>query len=129
MEDIDDVLIRSESQTDTSLSSSTSHADGLGQPGVTTAAALASKSRKGPIHKKGVKSMKAACYADDAKEPELIGECVVSIEEVLKQGEVDGKFGLEHGENILDHPQSGTSSCTRKNTAARSILSSLFIPT
>lgn len=101
MEDVDDVLIRSESQNDTSLSSSTSRADGLYQPGVTTAAALASKSRKGPIHKKGIKSMKAACYADDAKEPELIGECVVDIEEVLKKGEVDGKSGFERGKTFF----------------------------
>jgi hypothetical protein len=90
MEDVDDVLTRSESQPDTSLSSSTSLAPDF-QPGVTTAAALASKSRKGPISKKGEKSMRVACYADDAKEPELIGECVVSIEEVLKKGEVDGE--------------------------------------
>lgn len=35
--------------------------------------------------------MKIACYADDAKEPELIGDCVVSLEDVLKRGEVDGE--------------------------------------
>lgn len=35
--------------------------------------------------------MRVACYADDAKEPELIGECVVGIDEVLKKGEVDGE--------------------------------------
>ena len=93
MDDVDDVLVRSDSQPDTSLSSSTSNS-GIAdvQPGVTTAAALASKSRKGPITKKGVKSMRAACYADDAKEPELIGECVISIEDVLKKGEVDGEI-------------------------------------
>lgn len=38
--------------------------------------------------------MKVACYADDAKEPELIGEVVVPIDEVLKKGEVDGAFDL-----------------------------------
>jgi hypothetical protein len=83
-EDLDDVLIRSDSQSD-SLNSSTSDA-----PGVTTAAALASKSRKGPISRKGGKSMRLACFADDAKEPELIGECIIGIDEVLKKGEVDG---------------------------------------
>jgi hypothetical protein len=36
--------------------------------------------------------MKVACYADDAKEPELIGEVVVPIEEALKKGEVDGEW-------------------------------------
>ena len=35
-----------------------------------------------------------ACYADDAKEPELIGEVTVPIDEVLKQGEVDGEHWL-----------------------------------
>jgi hypothetical protein len=59
--------------------------------GSVTAQALASKSRKGPIGKKGGKSMKVACYADDAKEPELIGEVTVPIDEVLKAGEVDGE--------------------------------------
>jgi hypothetical protein len=79
-------LIRSESQSE-SLNASMSDA-----PGVTTAAALASKSRKGPISRKGGKSMRVACYADDAKEPELIGECVVAIDEVLRKGEVDGEL-------------------------------------
>jgi len=34
--------------------------------------------------------MKVACFADDAKEPDLIGEVTVPIDEVLKLGEVDG---------------------------------------
>lgn len=55
-----------------------------------TAQALANKSRKGPINKKGGKALRVACFADDAKEPDLIGEVVVPIDEVLKQGEVDG---------------------------------------
>jgi hypothetical protein len=59
--------------------------------GSVTAQALANKSRKGPIGKKGGKSMKVACFADDAKEPELIGEVTVLIDEVLKLGEVDGE--------------------------------------
>ncbi|GFZ50821.1 hypothetical protein JCM24511_08579 [Saitozyma sp. JCM 24511] len=104
LEDADDILTRSDSRGNTSLSSSTSQPsvsvsgsslsssttkDTPPAPGVITAGALASKSRKGPIHKKGGKSMKVACYADDAKEPELIGEVVVPIEEALKKGEVD----------------------------------------
>lgn len=36
--------------------------------------------------------MRVACYADDAKEPELIGEVSVPIDDVLKQGEVDGEL-------------------------------------
>lgn len=105
LEDADDILTRSDSRGNNSLSSSTSQPsvsvsslssstagkDTPPAPGVITAGALASKSRKGPIHKKGGKSMKVACYADDAKEPELIGEVVVPIEEALKKGEVDGE--------------------------------------
>lgn len=102
MEDVDDVLVRSDSAHDTSLSSSTSQSvvpPKEDQPGYVTPAALASKSRKGPLDKKGGKSLKLAVYADDPKEPELIGEVVVSIDEVLKAGEEDGPFryGLVFG--------------------------------
>ena len=110
-EDTDDLLIRSESQQfdslsskHTSLSSHTNPSHPTPPPkdgtpsaslnsslsGSVTAQALASKSRKVPIGKKGGKSMKVACFADDAKEPELIGEVTVPIDEVLKLGEVDG---------------------------------------
>lgn len=58
---------------------------------MTTAAALANKSRKGPVKKAGRK-LNVACYADDAKEPDLIGECAVDIDEVLRKGEVDGEL-------------------------------------
>lgn len=92
MEDTDDVLARSQSTSDNLASSTTSSSLGVDSPaGVTTAQALATKSRKGPIGKKGQKSLKLACYADDAKEPEMIGECAVPIEDVLKKGEVDGR--------------------------------------
>lgn len=40
---------------------------------------------------KGGKSMKLACYADDLREPELIGECDVDLSEVLTKGETDGE--------------------------------------
>lgn len=59
--------------------------------GSVTAQALANKSRKGPINKKGGKALRVACFADDAKEPDLIGEVTVPIDDVLKQGEVDGE--------------------------------------
>ncbi|ORY35735.1 hypothetical protein BCR39DRAFT_511825 [Naematelia encephala] len=103
MEDVDDILTRSDSQTDTSLSLSTSTSQVGGslkdsQSGAVTPAALANKSRKGPIHKKGGKSMRVSCFADDAKEPELIGECVVDIEEALKKGEVDEWYEFLHKE-------------------------------
>lgn len=36
--------------------------------------------------------MVVACYADDPKEPELIGETIVDLTEVLTKGETDGMF-------------------------------------
>lgn len=89
--------------------------------GSVTAQSLANKSRKGPINKKGGKSMKVACYADDAKEPELIGECTVPIDEVLKQGEVDGE-SLATLISLIQSadPQSGTNSASKTNTAVKS---------
>ena len=101
MEDLEEVLARSESINALNMSTS-SVASGPGVPakdpslqGVTTAAALASKSRKGPLGKdkdKASKKMVVTCYADDMKEPDLIGECVVPIDEVLRKGEVDGEY-------------------------------------
>ncbi|KAK4689162.1 hypothetical protein P7C73_g936, partial [Tremellales sp. Uapishka_1] len=98
IEDVEDVLSRSESQTDASLTSTASNppVSSKDAPGVITAAALASKSRK-PA-KKGGKAMRVACYADDAKEPELIGECVVNVDEVLKKGEVDEWYEFQYKE-------------------------------
>lgn len=100
-EDLEEILARSDSSADTSLSSSTSQpsvpAKDGSVSGVTTAAALASRSRKGPIAKNAGKKLNVACYADDAKEPELIGECAVLIDEVLKKGEVDGEYQDPHG--------------------------------
>jgi hypothetical protein len=93
---MDEVLARSDSSADTSLSSSTSQpalpAKDGSISGITTAAALANKSRKGPVKKHVGKKLNVACYADDAKEPELIGECAVLIDDVLKKGEVDGEL-------------------------------------
>lgn len=45
---------------------------------------------------KGGKMMKVACYADDAKEPEMIGETDVDLTEVLTKGETDEWFTLNH---------------------------------
>lgn len=67
------------------------------EPGVVTPATLASNARKSaantPKKKKVSKSMTISCYADDPKEPELIGEVVVVLDEALKKGEVDGECG------------------------------------
>jgi hypothetical protein len=107
-EDLDDILLRSESLPDSlnsSLSSKPLPPPGQPadppMPGAITSAALASKSRKGPIGKKGGKSMRVTCYADDAKEPELIGEVAVNIDDVLKNGEVDGELSLSGAVTLL----------------------------
>lgn len=36
------------------------------------------------------KFMRVACYADDPKEPDLIGEVTIDLTEALTKGEVDG---------------------------------------
>lgn len=45
--------------------------------------------------KKGVvkKIMNMSCYADDPREPDLIGEASVDLTEALTKGEIDGEFG------------------------------------
>ncbi|KAF8205143.1 hypothetical protein BJ912DRAFT_940451 [Pholiota molesta] len=43
---------------------------------------------------KGGKSMKVACYADDPREPDLIGDVDVDLTEVLTKGETDEWFTL-----------------------------------
>ncbi|KAH6915260.1 calcineurin temperature suppressor Cts1 [Coprinopsis sp. MPI-PUGE-AT-0042] len=45
---------------------------------------------------KGGTFMKLACYADDAREPDLIGEANVDLTEVLTKGETDEWFNLNH---------------------------------
>lgn len=43
---------------------------------------------------KGGKIMRLACYADDPREPDLIGETEVDLTEVLTKGETDGNPSL-----------------------------------
>lgn len=38
--------------------------------------------------------MKVACYADDPREPDLIGDVEVDLTEVLTKGETDGAFNI-----------------------------------
>ena len=40
---------------------------------------------------KGGKGMGLLCYADDPREPDLIGETIVDLTEVLTKGETDGE--------------------------------------
>ena len=43
---------------------------------------------------KGGTSMKIQCFADDPREPDLIGETMVDLTEVLTKGETDGMYRL-----------------------------------
>ncbi|QRW19466.1 C2 domain-containing protein [Rhizoctonia solani] len=45
---------------------------------------------------KGGKSMRVSCYADDPREPDLIGETQVDLTEALTKGEVDEWFTLQN---------------------------------
>ncbi|KAK7470857.1 hypothetical protein VKT23_002273 [Stygiomarasmius scandens] len=52
------------------------------------------KGGKGPQKIKGGKTMKLACYADDIREPDFIGETSVDLREVLTKGESDEWYTL-----------------------------------
>lgn len=40
--------------------------------------------------------MAIACFADDPREPDLIGEAIVDLTEVLTKGETDGTYICAH---------------------------------
>lgn len=52
---------------------------------------LPPKDDREPKKIKGGKIMKLSCFADDAREPDLIGEADVDLTEVLTKGETDGQ--------------------------------------
>lgn len=60
--------------------------------GKNTPPPLPPKNSKGPRKIKGGTSMKLQCFADDPREPDLIGETMVDLTEVLTKGETDGAF-------------------------------------
>lgn len=53
---------------------------------------LPPKNGKGPKRILGGTLMKLQCFADDPREPDLIGETMVDLTEVLTKGETDGEF-------------------------------------
>lgn len=57
--------------------------------------ALPPKNGKGPRNIKGGNAMKLQCFADDPRDPELIGETSVDLTEALTKGETDGAFMLD----------------------------------
>ncbi|GLB33617.1 putative protein kinase C conserved region 2 (CalB) containing protein [Lyophyllum shimeji] len=52
------------------------------------------KETKGPKKIKGGRTMKIACFADDPREPDFIGDADVDLTEVLTKGETDEWFTL-----------------------------------
>lgn len=55
---------------------------------------LPPKKSRTPKNIKGGTSMRLQCYADDPREPDLIGEAMVDLTEVLTKGETDGMLRL-----------------------------------
>ena len=66
--------------------------DGFGRPGDEDGSPppLPPKNSKGPPSIAGGMFMKIACFAEDARDPTLIGETSVDLTEVLTKGETDG---------------------------------------
>ena len=54
------------------------------------------KKDNGPPKIKGGRFMGVACYAEDLREPDLIGETRVDLTEVLTKGETDGEQAYAH---------------------------------
>lgn len=46
--------------------------------------------------------MRLLCYADDPREPELIGETQVDLSEALSKGETDGELLVEYISSVSD---------------------------
>lgn len=64
--------------------------DGLSASAPGTPPPLPPKDARSPKKIQGGNAMKIACYADDPREPDLIGETEVDLTEVLTKGETDG---------------------------------------
>lgn len=56
---------------------------------------LPPKDNTPPKKIRGGKNMKLSCFADDPREPDLIGEADVDLTEVLTRGETDGMYVFE----------------------------------
>lgn len=64
------------------------------------------KKEKGIMNIKGGKFMGLACYAEDLREPDLIGETKVDLTEVLTKGETDGESYCYASKWQLNHSPS-----------------------
>lgn len=47
-----------------------------------------------PVASNGKKVLRLACYADDVKDPKLVGEGTLELDEIIKKGTFDGEFEL-----------------------------------
>lgn len=102
LEDTEDILVRTGSR---------SGEDDLPPP-------VPSKESELKFNKK--RKMRLSCYADDPREPELIGEIAINLEDVLKKGETDGTPRCSNVRSRSLHPlQNGTPSPIRKGIAGR----------
>lgn len=101
-EDVEDVLARRKegsagggADTPDSASPAGTIKAGSGSGSGSKATATSSIASATPLRKAagggGKKILKVACYADDNKEPEFIGEGLVDLTGVLKTGEFDGE--------------------------------------
>jgi hypothetical protein len=61
---------------------------------------------------KGGKTMRLLCYADDPREPELIGEATVDLAEVLSKGETDGESAFQRLALVCRRLQSASLTAT-----------------
>lgn len=82
---------------------------------------LPPKAGRGPKKIQGGEKMALACFAAD-KEPELVGETMVDLTEVLTKGETDGTSSTLPAICLPAHnfSQNGLRYSTRINTQARS---------
>jgi neural Wiskott-Aldrich syndrome protein len=85
--------------TDDSLPRATGSSDGAPPP-------LPPKDGPSSRKIKGGTFMQLACYADDAREPDLIGEAHVDLTEVLTKGETDGTALFRDYSSNTDQPAS-----------------------
>ena len=78
---------------------------------------------KGPPKVKGGSFMAVACYAEEVREPDLIGETKVDLTEVLTKGETDGMSATPDGivPPVHGNLQNGLPSCTRTSIVGRCI--------
>lgn len=74
-------------------------------PGSNTPPPLPPK-KKGPKRIKGGNFMRLQCYADDARDPDFIGETLVDLTEALTKGETDGKSSDTNLVNLVVDPTS-----------------------